>query len=232
MRILITRPVEDAERLTALLSDQGIQVINTPLLDIRYADGPDLDMAGVQAILLTSANGVRAFARRCADRSCPALCVGDATAREAQAVNFKDIKSADGDVKSLTALIQSELDVNAGALLHPAGTDVAGDLGQALKATGYAYRRDVLYTAHKATDLPAKAKDALQAGTLDGVLLYSPRTAQAFAKLVKKAQLAGTLKSVTAYCLSQAVADEISDLDWASLKIANKPNQDALLALL
>ncbi|PHS79578.1 MAG: uroporphyrinogen-III synthase [Rhodospirillaceae bacterium] len=232
MRILVTRPREDAKSLTALLSGQGFDVIEAPLLDIVYQDGPDLDVTGVQAILLTSANGVRAFAQRCSDRSLLVLCVGDATAREAKTEHFQLVKSACGDVETLTALITSECKPDAGALLHPAGTDVAGDLGTGLKTAGYTYRREVLYTAVKATRLPDEVLKALKLKELGGVLLYSPRTAAAFVKLLAKAERGGDLNTVTAYCLSQAVADELTDLHWAAIKIAAKPNQDALLALL
>ena len=232
MRILVTRPQEDAKQLTAQLSRQGFDVIEAPLLDIVYQDGPAVDVSGVQAILLTSANGVRAFAQRCSDRSIVALCVGDATAKKAKAEHFQHVKSANGDVQTLTTLIKNQCDADGGALLHPAGTDVAGDLGQGLKAVGFDYRRAVLYTAVKATKLPDEAVKALKTNQLGAVLLYSPRTAAAFVKLVAKAELAGHLNTVTAYCLSPAVADELPQFSWAAIKIAAKPNQDALLALL
>ena len=228
MRVLVTRPREDAERLIRVLAGRGIDAIATPLLDIIYGEGAPLDLGGVQALVFTSANGVRAFAHRSPDRTLPALCVGDATRAEAEALGFGSVKSADGDVQALADLIKADLDPDGGAVLHPAGSHVAGDLGGEIIAAGFTYRREALYTAKKIKALPEAANQALKAGDVDGVLLYSPRTAAAFAALVQ-----GTaLGTVTAYCLSPTVADKVSNLGWRDVKIAAQPDQDALLILL
>ena len=232
MRVLVTRPEEDARRLAGMLAGQGIGVVCAPLLDIVYTADDALDLDGAQAVLLTSANGVRALAARTARRDLPALCVGDATAREARDAGFRDVRSAEGDVDDLARLVLRDLRPDGGALVHPAGSRVAGDLGGALARAGFAYRRAVLYAAHKAESLPAQARDALVDGGLDGVLLYSPRTAQAFVRLVTDAGLTDRLGGVTAYCLSDAVARALDGLNWAAVRVADRPEQDALLALL
>lgn len=232
MRVLLTRPTEDARRLTEVLRARGIEAVSAPLLDIEYIAGDALNLHGVQALLFTSANGVRAFAHRSDDRALPALCVGDATARQARDAGFTDVRSAGGDVDDLAMLVGASLDAGAGTLLHAAGSRVAGDLAGLLAAVGFTYRRDLLYRATKAERLPDAARAALEAGDVDGVLLYSPRTGAAFAKLVAEAGLAGRLDGVTAYCLSPAVADAVRHLPWASVRVAQRPEQEALLALL
>lgn len=232
MRLLVTRPTADSTALLAQLKRMGHEGVSAPLLDIELFPGDELDLNGVQAVLFTSANGARAFAGRSAERFLPALCVGDATAREAFALGFDTVKSAAGDVEALAQLVGTECQTDGGALLHPAGSKVAGDLAGRLEQQGYTYRREVLYQAIKAEDLPQIAQDALKAGSLDGVLLYSPRTGAAFARLVDKAGLAEHLGSVTAYCLSPAVADEIQALNWQKIRTAEQPDQTSLLALL
>lgn len=232
MRILVTRPSEDGARLTQRLAAMGHEAVFAPLLDIELIAGDALDLQGVQAVLFTSANGVRAFAARSGERALPALCVGDATGREAAAAGFAVVKSAAGDVAALARLVQDELNPRAGALLHPAGSKVAGDLAGLLQSAGFTYRRDVLYRAQKAETLPGSARQALAEGRVDGVLLYSPRTGEAFARLVVSAGLDARLERVSAYCLSPAVADAVQNLRWAAVKIAPTPDQEALLALL
>ena len=63
LRALVTRPRGEAESLAAALAARGIEPIIEPLLVIHYRGEPTPDLAGVQAILCTSANGVRALAR-------------------------------------------------------------------------------------------------------------------------------------------------------------------------
>lgn len=232
MRLLVTRPSADGASLVEHLAAQGHVAIPSPLLDIENIVGDELKLQGVQALLFTSANGVRAFARRSAERALPALCVGDATGRAAMAAGFADVSSASGDVEALAQLVCARLDPQAGALVHAAGSRIAGELAQTLSAAGFTYRREVLYRARKAEVLPAPARTALAADAVDGVLLYSPRTGAAFATLVGEAGLARHLSRVTAYCLSPAVAEKVQNLPWAALKTAVRPDQDALLALL
>ncbi|HEY9163861.1 MAG TPA: uroporphyrinogen-III synthase [Magnetovibrio sp.] len=232
MRLLVTRPSEDAGRLNERLRALGHEGIAAPLLEVHFIAGDAVDLSGVQGILFTSANGVRAFAERSTDRTLPALCVGDATGREARAVGFSDVRSAAGDVAALAALVAAALDPKAGDLLHPAGTKVAGDLAGLLEAEGFHYRREVLYEAVKAKTLPDVARKAMVGGTVHGVLLYSPRTGAAFAKLVLDAGLNDEMGKITAYCLSEAVASEVRGLPWKTVLTASQPNEEALLALL
>ena len=81
MRLLITRPREDGEPLAALLNERGFETILDPMMTIVDIDAPEMDLSGIQALLMTSANGVRAFARREEDRQTPVYVVGDASAQ-------------------------------------------------------------------------------------------------------------------------------------------------------
>ena len=49
MRLLLTRPREDAEVLAVLLRERGVEAVIEPLIFVRDVNGPGLDLAGVQA---------------------------------------------------------------------------------------------------------------------------------------------------------------------------------------
>ncbi len=232
MRLLITRPREDAEPLAALLGERGIETALEPLMSIIDSDTPEPDLSGVQALLITSANGIRAFARRVAERGITVCAIGDASARAAGDLGFGDVASASGDVEALAAMVKADRDPNAGALLHVAGTDIAGDLSVRLEAAGFEVRRAVLYEARAAGGLSGETRDAMEAGTLDGVLLFSPRTAALFAELVTDAGLSETCREMNAYCLSPAVAEKAQSLAWRDVVVATEPSQEALLRAL
>ncbi len=230
MRLLITRPAEDAEPLATALAVRGIGSLIEPLMTVADGAGPAPELAGVQALLVTSANGARAFARRSRERALPVLAVGDASAAAARHLGFKLVRSAAGDVAALAKLAMAELDPKKGAVLHVAGSRVAGDLSGDLKRAGFDCRRCVLYEARPAEKLGAAAVAALETGAVDGVLLFSPRTAATFAALVAKAGAAGACRRLVAYCLSRAVADQVAGLAWRDVVVAAAPNQDSLLA--
>jgi uroporphyrinogen-III synthase len=228
---LITRPEEDARPLAEALADRGIATLIEPLLAIRplpeAAADLEKDLAGVQALLFTSANGARAFAELSRRRDIGVLAVGDATASAARALGFTAVESAGGDVQSLARLAKQRLKPAAGPLFHAAGSAVAGDLAGILAAEGFELRRRVLYESATATALSPETLAALKQGRVDLVLLFSPRTAATFAELAKDIQ--GSLP--IALCLSPAVAAAVQGLSWRRVEIADKPDLPSLLAL-
>ena len=97
MKILVTRPLEDGRQIAARLAEMGHQALLAPLLEPRFFDGPEPALDDVQAILATSANGVRALIRRTPRRDIPIFAVGPQTAEEATKAGFTEVRSADGD---------------------------------------------------------------------------------------------------------------------------------------
>ncbi len=237
MRLLITRPKEDAKPLVQSLKEQGHDPVLFPLLTIKpETDGAkalaELKVKDVQALLMTSANGVRAFATADKRRSFKVMAVGDATATQAREAGFKDIHSASGDVEALSALIKEKCSPDKGKLVHVAGSRVAGDLKGLLEKDGFEYQRIVLYSAEATTELSATLKQQITQHSIDAVLLYSPRTASAFVDLVEKAKLKDHLKYMVAYGLSAAVASKLTSAGFKDIKTAKTPDQEALLACL
>lgn len=232
MHVLVTRPVQDAEPLLAKLRERGIDATAEPLLEIEFRSAAKPKLSDVQAILATSANGVRAFVAASARRDLPLFAVGDATAGAAREAGFETVETASGDVDALAERVGAKLDPEAGALLHVAGTQLVGDLGGKLKARGYAYRRAVLYEARAATHLSPGTVRAMRDDALDGVLFFSPRTAEIFVTLARKVRVVRSCGQLTAFCLSAAVAERASDLIWREIAVASTPEQDALLALI
>src|ERR1700704_3339935 len=89
-RALVTPPRAGA------LALRGVEAIIDPLLDIHYRAEPAPDLAGVQAVLCTSANGVRALARLSRGRNVALFAVGEATAARAREEGFARVESAGG----------------------------------------------------------------------------------------------------------------------------------------
>ncbi len=229
MRLLITRPIEDVEPLARALEQQGHETVIEALMTIVDVPAPDLELDGVQALLITSANGIRAFARAHAERGLPVCAVGDASAWAARDLGFERVSSAGGDVETLAAMVGKDLDAAGGGLVHVAGSHRAGDLAGMLAVAGFETRRVVLYEAKAAELIGPKTADALKRGKLDGVLLFSPRTADLFCRLVADAGLVEPCRAVTACCLSAAVADVAAAVAWAGIVVAETPDSQALL---
>ena len=232
LRALVTRPRAEAAELAEALAARGIAAIIEPLLEIHYRGEAAPDLAGVQAILCTSANGVRALARLSDERAVPLFAVGDASAARARADGFTRVESAGGAVGDLARLVRERLDPGAGRLLHVAGSVVAGDLAGELRADGFAVERAVLYEARPAAGLGADCVRALAAGIVDFALFFSPRTAAIFARLADRAGIAEAMGLVTAVSLSAAADEGLGGLSFRERHVAPRPDQPSLLEVL
>jgi uroporphyrinogen-III synthase len=207
--------------------ERGHQALLAPLLEPRFHDGPELALSDIQAILLTSANGVRALARRTSRRDLPVFAVGPQTAEEARKAGFTTVKNADGDARAL-ARATTRWAQQSDVLLHVCGEDALGTLADDLSARGFQVRRCVLYAIMPAQALPPEAEAALRERQLDGAMFFSPKSARLFCALADGLPT----ESLTAFCISPVTAQALSPSAFARLAVAEKPNQDALLALL
>ncbi len=226
--LLITRPDADAAPLIRHLNEMAVDCVAAPLLEIEFLDGPPLDVETVQAFLLTSANGVRALARRTDRRDIPCLAVGDATARTAAEEGFGNIESAGGDVDDLAKLAAHACKPKGGVLLHAAGSVSAGDLAAMLEPKGFKVWREMLYEAKAAASLPQTATEAIGGGGIDGVVLYSPRSAGLFRNLVAAADLERALPDLILFALSENVRAAAGS-GWGECIVAAHPDQESLL---
>ena len=232
-RALITRPQEDSADAAIALVRRGITPVLAPMMRIEYATGDiESEVTLSQAILFTSRNGVRAFSRLSARRDVAVFAVGDSTAALARDNGFVNVESAEGDSADLARLTIDRLDPADGLLFHAAGATVAGDLTDALNKAGFKTVRRPLYEAKALGALTDETATALRDRTLDYVLFFSPRTGRIFADLVKKAELTRTCDSLTAICLSDAVASEIADIKWRKTVTAHLPTTAALLSVI
>ena len=232
LRALLTRPREESETLAAALATRDIDAMIEPLMQVDYRVSEPLDLKDVQAVLCTSANGVRALARASGERGVRLLAVGDATAARARAEGFQAVESAGGDATDLARLAALRFRPQKGPLLHVTGTAAAGDLVGSLRALGFAVERRALYEAQPAAALSAAAVEALRNGSIDFALFFSPRTAAIFASLARAAGVAECCGSIVALSISRAADGPLAGLPWLDRRVAERPNQQSLLEAL
>jgi uroporphyrinogen-III synthase len=228
VRLLVTRPDPDNARTATALRARGHAVVLAPLLRIETIAAP-FGAGPWDGVVLTSANAARALAAhpRCAELAAlPAFVVGHRTGEAARTAGFLTVTSADGDADDLVRLLKQR--AGRGRLLYFAGADQAADLAAALGASGIKVDTVVVYRAAAVDRLPDDATAALAAGTIDGILHYSPRTAAAFVAVVPNLSAALALPQ---FCLSAEVARPLAAAGARDLRIASRPQETALLEL-
>ena len=230
VRVLVTRPEPENARTAAALKARGHDVLLAPLLAFEpIADAP-IGAGPFAALLLTSANAVRALRehpQRETLRALAVLAVGARTADAARAAGFADVRSANGDARDLAALARRAFGPDTPPLLHLAGEDHVG-----LRHPGLGVETAVVYRMRPAAALPEPARDALRSGNVDAVLHYSPRTAEAFLACLRAAGISASGLKAPQLCLSAAVAAPLREAGAAAVLVAPQPNEDALLGLM
>jgi len=167
MRVVVTRPRDQAEPVAAALRAAGFEPVVCPLIEIEPIDEDPIDVRGYDWVVVTSANGAAELARRRRGEPARLAAVGDATAAALAehgipAEFVPSVASQDG--------LLAEFPQPPGRVLFVGAEGARTLLAERLPADFRAVYRTV-------ESLPAQAP----AGDL--VLLASPSAAQAWAKL-------------------------------------------------
>lgn len=233
MRVLITRPEEDAREFETLLREHGHEPVTEPLLSIEYEEGPAITVDQYGLLVFTSANGVRAAARRLNARSTPVLAVGPATTAEARKSGFTDVVTSTGEgTQGILEYLKAHPSLLRSPMLHISGTDVAGDLSSMAAGMGANLARLQLYRAVPATGISDRLRAHLRDATLDAATFFSPRTAKIFCDLVQAAGLADTTGRMAACAISSNTANSLKTLTFRKVLVAHNATSLAMRDLL
>ena len=231
--VLLTRPSgAPAEASLRRLAALGWTAIAAPLTFMEPIPRPEAargDLAGAQALIFTSAEGVRRFAALTGEgRGRPVHAVGAATAAAARAAGFAQVEEGGGEVGALTRHLLARLDLGRGPILHFGAESPAGDLGGALRAAGASFSHVALYRAARVAALPEAAAESLRRGEIRAVLLYAPSAARAFAALAAGADLRGA----AGIAISAAAAEPLKGLGFRRVVHGARPDEAHLLGAL
>lgn len=228
--VLITRPEPAASDTAARVEALGFTPIVAPAMRIERTVVRLPAAASLAAVLVTSSNAVDALPE--AYHATRMLAVGDATAERARAAGFSQVFSAAGDADALASLVTRHQSPRDGALLLASGHAQGHALAAALRQSGYRVARRVVYAAQPVRDLAPGAAAALRAGSACAALFFSAETARQFVRLVQRAGLSETVAGVEAISIGRPAAVALQALPWRGVRVAARPTQDEMLALL
>jgi uroporphyrinogen-III synthase len=232
MRILVTRPAEDAAGFVAALRSAGHDAVCSPALIMVPEAGPEIALSRFVAVLITSANAVRALAARTKDRNTRLICVGPASASAARELGFSGAEVSDEEgAVGLARCVGAALKPTDGPLLYPSARDVAGNLERDLTARGFPVRREVVYRMEFGARLTTDAETALRTDNVDLATYFSARSVLGIASAAAASGLTAALERLSAICLSPLVAETANRLHRRTMS-APAPNVDGVLQAL
>jgi uroporphyrinogen-III synthase len=236
--ILVTRPRPDNEATAAALRAKGFDVLMAPMLrfePLAFQDDPD---ARYGAVIVTSANALRAIDSGPAIGGLlplPMFAVGERTAEAARAAGFRNVTVASGDAAALRDLVvagRAKTPKRAGTLLYLAGADLAGDLAGELGERGFSVVTRTTYRMIPVRDLPGEICEAFAADRIEAVLHYSRRSARAFLDAVRAAGLEISALALPQCCISDAVAAILREVGTTQVTVARAPDENGLFEAL
>lgn len=233
MRLLVTRAEEDGKRTAERLERLGHSAVLCPAIDIVAIANPVLPTVRFSGIIATSrhaliaASDLPGFERL---RRLPVHVVGRGAAETAGSVGFSEIASIASTAGDLINGLRREPKTTS--LLYLRGKDVSRNLAAELGKSGLRIEEAVVYEARPRQSIAAEILSMISRRTIDGVLFYSAATARAFMAMIAAKGLASSFGEAAALCLSDEVAGCLPDGVFAVRRVAPRPGEDGMLALL
>ncbi|MBW7965653.1 uroporphyrinogen-III synthase [Bradyrhizobium sp. BR 10261] len=240
MSILVTRPHPDNAATAENLRARGHVVLLAPVLKFEPVAFHDESEAGYGAIIVTSANAIRAVAPQLQDPGLknlglvelPLFAVGEHTASVAREFGFTNVIVAGGDAASLRdRVMRAVRDKRVGkksTLLYLAGADLSRDLGGELGAEGFSVITQTTYRMAPVKILPREVCKGFAAHGIEAVLHYSRRSARAFLDAARDEGVEISALAVPQCCLSETVASVLRDAGASQVLVAATPDENAL----
>ena len=207
-RVLVLRPEPGASETLARAGQLGLDAVSIPLFEVEPVTWALPDPRIFDGLLLTSVNAARLAGARLNDLAhLPVYAVGEATAEAARNAGLDVVATGDSGVDRLLDSIAPGV-----RLLHLAGED------RKVPPSGQNVTQVTVYRSK-----PLPAPDLTDVGA-SIALIHSPRAARRFAELVNDRA------SIAIAAISPAAA-EAAGHGWKSVHVAQRPVDDALLAL-
>jgi uroporphyrinogen III methyltransferase/synthase len=241
-RVLVTRGADQAGELMAALSERGAEPVAMPMIRLEPPDdcGP-LDAALAQldaydALVLTSANAARFFARRArglgvdpSATSVRVVCVGPRTAEVAlgEGLPVHRVPAGRFDAEGVLALVRDALGPEELRVLIPR-SDIARDvLPDGLRAAGATVDAVTAYCNRPAPVDAPSLRAQLVAGELHALTFTSPSTARRFIDHLDAAALEAARRCVVV-AIGRVTREALEGVGLAPDVVPDRPDAVAL----
>ncbi|RVD56547.1 uroporphyrinogen-III synthase [Mesorhizobium sp. M2D.F.Ca.ET.185.01.1.1] len=232
VRVLVTRPEPDASRTARRLETEGFQSVLLPLTETRALPVEATITADAAAVAVTSANAVRHApnALIAALARLPCHAVGKRTAEACRAAGFSSVTEGQGDAEALADAIAGGL---AGkAIVYLCGRVRFPAFERRLAEAGMRVQAIETYDTTRIDYGDAEVLARLSEQPVGAALLYSAKASAALSSLIARPALKHLFEKTEFLALSSRVAEPLDGTAGRRIRIAPRPDEDALLALL
>lgn len=223
MTVLITRPLQAAERTQALFQLNGISTWIEPVLTICPLP-ITLDLDTYDAIIATSTAGIDSLAPIKNKHKKTLFCVGESSARLARKLGFHSVHHPQKPGGEELAHIIKQSNFKRFAYIR--GEIVKIDMAHTLRDTKDIHVDSyITYKAKPTLSFSDKTLDLFHDNKITAITFYSDHSARIIIDLLRKHDLLSYTASITALCLSESIYDAIKAVMWKNVGIGSTSHE-------
>ena len=231
MKLIITRPLADSNRMQNYFELRGVECLINPLLEILYKKR-NINFSNYDRVLFTSRHAVRSLVKKNPTFSKKKVhACGRSTYAEVKEFAPDNEYIFHESVNDLLDALRSYTPINDTKILYLRGRDVTVDFKSIFRGTNIEIDDSVAYTAREKIFFNKEALKEFNIGKQISVIIFSLRTAVIFLEALKKYNLGNKTSIIMAYCISKNIASMLQ-AEGIQSKILTEPTEDAILDLL
>ena len=232
---LLTRSIEQSNKLIKNLNLKNINFIKSPLLKIKPINLNKSQISEIKSadtLIFTSANAVN-FTKKYI-RSFPKkiFCVGDDTKMACLKNNMKNISASNGNINNLIRLIIKKNKDKRKKIIYISGKQTSVKLTLILKSKKFNIKKVVAYESQKITSWDKSILNKIKFNQISYISFFSKRTAEAFNQLVNKYKLRRYLFNVVCISFSSEIENLLKKNNFRNYYLPSKPNGESFVKLL
>ncbi|MEL0185145.1 MAG: uroporphyrinogen-III synthase [Hyphomicrobiales bacterium] len=231
MKFVLTRPIEDSERIKQSLENQGYEVIVNPLLEIKYKTNifnPD----EYEVLIFTSRHSIRYLEEKNIFPKNKIICAcGKSTFLEAKKFGTENTYILYSNVSELEENFANINGIKEKKVLYLRGREITSDITSIFRGNGINIDDEIVYEANAINEFNNELINELDGGQNLAFLFYSIRTAQVYLQSMEKYNLSNKTSIIIAYCISKNVADFLAKFGIET-KYARDASDAAILQLI
>ena len=229
MHILLTRPLEDCNKMILKFKSLGHNVSHLPLISIEGLKYESLNFSDFKGIVFTSANAIKFLDVKNIDKKLNCFCVGREKEKKARSAGFQNVFAADGNVNNLKELILLNFNTTDGKLLYVSGEIISSNLDQNLISEGYNIKRVIDYRTNPIEKFEQSFIDKLKIKMPEIVYIYSQNSAINFLNVIKNYQLESLWMNTNLMCIGEKTSSILNEIKWKKIFLFNSGEEEFLL---
>ena len=232
--VLVTRSEPGASRTAERLREAGYEPVVLPLFELVDI-GAGIDDPEDKNFIFTSSNALEVLRQRGwkpSSDDAHAWCVGERTAQAARSIGFRHVTSAAGGGAKLVQKIAEHGLAKGSRFRYFTTADRSFDVSAALSAHGFSPEITEIYRVEAKAPIDGTFIEVMNAVREGALLVYSKRSGDYLAGLIKENIDQVDTESVAIVSISDAATNMLLNFNWRGVYVSKNPDEPSMIARL